>query len=149
MLVSSWLLLLYATVLRLERTSSACGVAQYEALPKVCVSHRTVAVTDPRDAHLVGRTIQEMGSLSVCYATLSPFWALASDIQKTDTRHYSRGRFHQSLLAVQVAKQREAFNERESLPTSSSQDRQSLFQTADRRTHPPRTSPLPRASIVS
>src|SRR2546427_3001315 len=40
MLFSSWLLLLSASVLRLGRTSSACGVVQYEALPKVCVSHR-------------------------------------------------------------------------------------------------------------
>src|SRR5207248_7379155 len=94
-------------------------------------------------------TPQELESLSACYAILAPFWALASDIQKTDTRHSSRGRFHQSLLAVQVAKQREALNERESLPTSSSQERQSLFQTADRRTHGSSRSPLARASRVS
>ena len=38
-------------------------------------------------------------------AITPPFSAKAADTQKTDTRHYSRGRFHQSLLAVQVAKQ--------------------------------------------
>src|SRR5439155_19452431 len=63
-------------------------------------------------------TTQQMASLSVCYSILSPFSALASDIQKTDTRHNSRGRFHQSLLAVQVAKQGKTLNEKESLPTS-------------------------------
>jgi hypothetical protein len=86
--------------------------------------------------------------VSVCCSILSPFSTLTADKQKTDTRQNSRGRFHQSLLAVQVAKLGETLHEKERLPTFSSQERQSLFQTADRRTHDSSGSPLARVSTA-
>jgi len=81
-------------------------------------------------------------------AITPPFSAKAANTQKTDTRQNSRGRFHQSLLAVQVAKQGQTLDEKKCLSTCSSEERRSLFQTADHRTHGSSGSPHARASIV-
>src|SRR6266581_6154433 len=63
---SSWLLLLSASVSRLGRTPSACGVVQYETLPKVCVSNLTMAVTGLLERRRVSLSATQLFLLSRC-----------------------------------------------------------------------------------